>query len=58
MAVQDLAGIGIGTAVAALIVNEVVNAMEYTGTGETLLDLLPFFVIAIGVLAMVQSADM
>lgn len=58
MAVQELAGIGIGTAIAAYIVNELVVSMDYTGTGSELLDLLPFFVIAIGLLAMVQAADM
>lgn len=58
MGVQDLAGIGIGTAIAAFVVNELVVAMDYTGTGSGLLDLLPFFVIAVGLLAMVNEADM
>ena len=58
MAVQELAGIGIGTAIAAYVVNELVTSMDYTGTGEGLLDLLPFFVIAVGLLAMVNAADM
>lgn len=56
--VQDLIGVAVGGAIGALVVNEIVDAIEYTGPGEDLLGLMAFFVIAVAIMAMVEESDM
>lgn len=56
--VKELIGVAVGGAIGALVVNEVVEAIEYTGPGEDLLGLMAFFVVAVAIMAMVDESDM
>lgn len=55
MAVGDLVASGVGGAIGAYVVFEIVESLEYTGTGEDLLPLLSFVIIAVAIMNMMDS---
>jgi len=56
--VKALVEAGVGGAIGAFVVNEIVQAIDYTGAGSGLLDLLAFIVIAVAIIAMLDDAEM
>lgn len=54
--VQKLVSTAVGGAIGAFVVNEIVNSLGYTGTGENLLPLLAFVIIAVAIMSMMDEA--
>lgn len=53
--VAKLVEAGVGGAIGAYVVNEIVNVIDYTGTGADLLPLLSFVIIAAAVMAVLEE---